>query len=264
MRVTRTSYRMLTLSAAALVGLAFAPTNGYATALIIPDSGILTIANVTGTVVGVTTTPSNCINWAGTGACNTTAVTMGVSGVSSIFAVGNGTIGDILGGVSETTPFETVTGAGVETGNTINFLLNTLVTNGGTTVGNCASNAAFNSCTPANSPFTFSEDSTGTQLTISFTALLSGYTGTSGSGTTPYRSIFATQQSGTLSGTGSCNGATANITTALTCEASGGTITATWSANESPITGTPEPVSALLIGSGLIGVALFGRRLRRS
>lgn len=247
------------IAVVAFVGLAVMPTNGYATALIIPDQGILTIGNQVGTLVGVSTSPA-CIDWHGVGACSTTATTVEVSGTSSIFAVGTGTIADILAGVPERTPFETVTGAGVETGNTINFNLTNLVTNTGATVGNCASNAAFNSCTPAGSPFTLSEDSTGTQVTIQFSALLAAYTGASSTGTTAYRAVFTTQESGTLTGAGACAGATANITTILTCEGAGGTVTATWSANESPIAGVPEPYSMVLLGSALVSLALIRRR----
>jgi len=248
------------IAAVAIVGMAVMPTNGYATALIIPDQGILTIGNHVGTLVGVSTTPA-CIDWDGVGTCSATPVTMDVSGASSIFAVGTGTIADILAGVSEATPFETVTGAGPEAGNTINFNLNSLAVNTGATVGNCASNAAFNTCTPTGSPFTLSEDATASQVTIQFSALLSAYTGTLASGSTPYRAVFTTQESGTLTGAGACAGQTASITSILTCEGAGGTITATWSANESPLaSGVPEPYSMVLLGSALVSLALIRRR----
>jgi PEP-CTERM motif len=48
----------------------------------------------------------------------------------------------------------------------------------------------------------------------------------------------------------------------------GGTIKSTWSVTESPTTSstppTPEPISFVLFGSGLVGVALYSRRFRRS
>lgn len=266
MRVTEKRFHRFTIGVAAFIGLALIPANVFATALIIPDQGVLQIANLSGTLVGVTTLPTNCINWSGGATCNSTAVNMGVSGTSSIFsAPSTGMIWDVQSGVSLGTGglFETVTGAGAEVGNTIDFNLNSLVVNTGATIGNCGSNAANNSCTPTGSPFTFAMDSTGTQLTISFTALLSGYTGTLASGSTAYRGLFSTQESGTVTGTGACNGVTANITSVLSCEAANGTVQATWSAAESP-SATPEPMSFILLGSGLLGLSVLGRRFRRS
>lgn len=249
----------------ALVGLAFGTSNMFATALPITDSGLLTIGNLVGSLVGVTSAPP-CINWSGGATCAGATHQMSVSGVSNLFSTTT-TSTDTIKDVS-TTPvssFETVLGAGALAGQTIIFDLTSIPVNPGPSIG-CTSNAPFATCTPAGSPFTFSENATGTQVSITFSTLMNVYTGSSTTGFTAYQGIFSTQQSGTVSGLGACNGVTANITSILACEGSGGTVTATWSANESPIpsSGTPEPISFVLFGSGLVGLALIGRRYKRS
>jgi hypothetical protein len=55
--------RTLALTAAICACLAFGPANAFATTLIIPDSGILTIENQTGALLGITTTPTICFAW---------------------------------------------------------------------------------------------------------------------------------------------------------------------------------------------------------
>jgi len=262
-----TLYRGLTLAALAIALCTLAVSGAFATALPITDSGVLSISNLAGSLVGITNSPA-CINWGGGSTCVAgTTHQYSVGGISNLFSVIVSTTDQIkdLPGVTSVTDFETVLGAGVLTGQTVHFDLTSLpLTNGGAGFGNCGSNAALNSCSPAGSIFTFSEDSTGTQVSLSFSALMNAYTGTSASGTTAYRGIFTTQISGTLSGSGSCLGLTANITNILTCEASGGTITNTWSASESPAPSTPEPGTLLLMGSGLAGLAGFVRRFKRS
>jgi hypothetical protein len=256
-----TLYRGLTLAALAIALCTFAVSGAFATALPITDSGVLTLSNLGGTLIGITSVPA-CINWAGGSTCAGASHPMSVSGVSNIFATpSTGTIKDI-GTTFPISQFETVSGAGTLTGQTINFDLSSLNLTG-STVGTCsgtAANNAFNVCSPAGSPFTFQEDATGTQVSLSFSALLNAYTGSAATGVTAYRGIFTTQLSGTLSGTGACSGLTVNITNILSCEAAGGTITATWSASESPIPGTPEPGSLVLMGSGLVGLAGVLRR----
>ena len=187
---------------------------------------------------------------------------MSVSGVSSTFALTGGTISDNTS-FGPLPMFETVTGAGAEAWNTIVFDLLNFAVNGPTDVGDCSSNAAFNSCTPANSAFSFHEDATGKQVTISTTMLLEGYTGSSATGTTPYTAVFSTQQSGSLTGFGACDGLTANITNIIACESNGGTIQATWSATESSDTTIPEPINFVLIGSGLLVLGVCARRSAR-
>jgi hypothetical protein len=260
------SLKLVALAAAAL---AISPTNIFATALPITDSGILTIANLGGTLVGVTSSPTTCINWAGGSTCvANTQHQYSVSGVSNLFsttASANDLIKDLPSLPPPTlTDFLQVQGAGAIVGSIAMFDLTSVpLTAGGAGFGNCLSNAANNSCSPPGSPFTFQESSTGTDVTVSFSTQLLAYTGTSASGTTAYTGTFSTDQALVLNGSGACNGLAANITNILSCEAAGGTIAATWSATLAP-SATPEPISFILFGSGLIGVAVFGRRFRRS
>lgn len=97
--------------------------------------------------------------------------------------------------------------------------------------------------------------------------MLNGYTGMSSGGTTPYVGTFSTQTAGVFSGAGACNGLTANITDFLSCEAAGGTVTVAWAATETPTAtpvATPEPMGIALLGSILLGLAPYLRRLRRA
>jgi len=123
---------------------------------------------------------------------------MSVAGASNLFSTATNSTDQIkdIAGFGPVTLFETVSGAGALAGQTVNFdLLSVTLTDGGAGFGNCASNAGGNSCSPAGSPFTFTEDPTGTQVSISFSTLLSAYTGTSAGGTTAYSGIFSTQLS---------------------------------------------------------------------
>jgi hypothetical protein len=242
MRASQTWLKRSTFLAVAGIALAVSPTNIFATALPLSDSGILEISNLGGALVGITTSPV-CINWGGGSTCVAgTTHQMSVSGVSNLFSTAPSATDQIKDLPSFPPPtltvFQTVLGAGAVAAQTINFDLTSVLTNGG--FGNCASNAPLNSCSPPNSPFTFSEDATGTQVALSFTVTLNAYTGTSATGATAYIGVFSTQQSGTLSGTGACNGLLANITNILACEAAGGTINATWSATESPVPSTTK------------------------
>jgi len=263
--------------AASLV--AIAPTNSFATALpigslVFPDVGELDISNISGTLVGVTSLPP-CINWSGAATCGLplTTTNFNVGGNSALFsntASGTDQIKNIGAPPPPTeTLFETVAGGSAVGFATVNFDLVTIVVNTGASIGVCAgagANSPGNSCTPHGSPFTFTENSLGTGISASFTVLLDAYTG-SNSAFTPYQAQFITPGISSFSGPGTtgtnaCLGQAASITEVQTCEGLGGTITAGFTAVETPMAGTPEPITIALFGSGLIVLGLIGRRRR--
>jgi len=237
--------------------MAMAPISALATSIPLGGGGILNLSNLSGTVVGVS---SVCINWTGAaGPCTTTANNPdSVSGTDPIFLSGSafpGTIKNLPAGV--VTPlvgFETVQSS--LPGGVVTFDLTGIVLPGAS--GNCLTDVF---CRPGGaSPFSFTQDSAN-QVSVSFAVTLLAYTGTSASGTTVYNGVFTTQLSGTLP-----NGTTVTIPNILAYEAGGGNITSTWSATESPVAPAtvPEPLSFMLLGSGLVGVSVLGRRYRRS
>jgi hypothetical protein len=150
------------------------------------------------------------LNWGGGSTCAGATHQFSVAGISADFSTALSTTNQIkdLTGFGAVSSFETVAG-GADVGfATVRFDLTSIPTNS-STVGNCASNAPLNTCSPANSPFTLSEDASGTQLTVSFKALLNGYTGTSLSGNTAYLATFSSQFAGILDATGACSGVAA-------------------------------------------------------
>jgi hypothetical protein len=240
--------------------------SAFADVMPITDSGLLNITNSPVSTLGITglTTPL-CLNFGGGTTCAGMTHPMDVAGAgnSNLFvSPGTGSIKD-LNTTGALTDFETVTGAGALTGQTIHFDLTSVVVNGSTASGNCNSNAPLNSCQPANSPFALMENAAGTVLFIGFNVLLDGYTGSSSTGSTPYEGVFTTQQAGLFSGTGACSGKAADITNFISCEAAGGTLDVNWSATEAPvpIQPTPEPISLVFLGSVLLALT---PRLRRS
>jgi len=110
------------------------------------------------------------------------------------------------------------------------------------------------SCTPvigsAISPFTLTNSPDGTNASVFFNVKVDAYTGTPGTGTTPYGGGFTTQATGK------------NIAGILADINAGGTVNAAYSANFSG-TDIPEPGTVALMGIGL-GAILFSRMRRKS
>jgi len=263
MRLLRKGIYRLTYSAAALALTVIGSGNVYATAIPVngqppgdPGSGYFSIANASGTLVGVTSVPTPCINWSGATTCSAGVHPDAVTTLSSAdFSSGAGTIKDITTTSLPVTAFLTVPGGSNGLG-TATFDLISIPD----------PTAFFPVCNPggpvqlicATSTFVFVQDSS-TQLSVGFTTIQHGYYGTSASGFTNYEGDFKTTISGKLP-----NGQDATIANVLNFEAGGGTITSTWSASVGPLSGVPEPLTSALLGSGLLGIALLGRRRRRS
>jgi len=261
MRLSRKGINRFTYSAATLalmvvgsgsVHAAIIPVNGQPVGN--PGSGYFSIGSQQGTLVGVTTLPSPCINWAGGSTCAGAVRVDDVTTQSTQdFSSGAGTIKDITPTSLPVTAFMTVPG-GTNGLGTATFDLISIPAPSGFPV--CNPSISQSVC--ATNTFIFTQDSP-TQVSVRFVTNEQGYYGSIGTGFTNYEGDFSTQISGTLS-----NGQTATIANILNLEAAGGTITSTWSASFSPLAGVPEPISFVLLGSGLVGFALLKRRQRRS
>ena len=100
--------------------------------------------------------------------------------------------------------------------------------------------------TSGGSAFALQQQGTGVGVTL--TGKFLAYTGALASGSTPYTGTFTTQISGTT------------VAAVLATIGSGGSISASYSGSFVPTTGTPEPASMLMLGSGLLGIAFLSRR----
>jgi hypothetical protein len=220
------------------------------------------------------TSNAPCIAFSNSATCAGATTGIDVSGTDPIFQSGNnmGTIKDI----ATSFPIASFKTANLTiAGGPAIFDLLSIATPSG------FSACTFTTVSGACSTGTFVFTQSGSQVGVSFTTSENGYLGNSTTGFTPYQGIFTTQLSGglgqfgcTVSGAQTCTDTIANIllfeATSAQTNAAGqglvgqsGTIRSTWSATESPLS-TPEPVSFLLLGSGLVAVAFAGRRYRRS
>jgi len=254
--------------------LAIAPGNIYATPIIVtgigtgPGSGNLSLANMAGTFVGVGGGVNPCLDFGYPAACQTvTGIQDSVSTMDTTSFTSGSTAADtikdvFLLGALPVVDFETVQSP--LAGGVVNFDLTSIVTPATPVGNNCTTYASNAVCSPGGgSPFILTQEGTAQnpQVNVTFSVDLAAYTGTSATGTTPYIGIFSTNLSGTLPVTAGnpFSGAADTIPDVLQFIADGGTITSTWSAQESAITGTPEPLSFFLLGSGLVALSLLGR-----
>ncbi|MCU1257892.1 MAG: hypothetical protein JWO80_777 [Bryobacterales bacterium] len=95
---------------------------------------------------------------------------------------------------------------------------------------------------------------TATSVGIQFTVGLNGYTGTSASGFTPYIGIFTTQVAGQNA---------QDVLNTLAAGGGTGIFVHSYSGSFSPAAAIPEPASLLLMGAGLLGFSVIGRRFSR-
>jgi hypothetical protein len=255
-KMKRSKLAMLTpgflLVAGLMIGLT---TTASATAITTSGGGILAIGNLQGTLVGVSQT---CINWGYPAACQTTTgIADSVSGIDPFFLLGPGTIKDLpLGVALPLVDFQTVQ----STLGLVHFDMTSFIAPVVAGVNNCTTFALGAECAPAGSPFLLKQSDTN-QVGITMNLNEIAYLNTSTTGSTPYKAIFTTQISGVIPGT-TIVATIPNILAYLGASASNN-ITATWSATESPQP-IPEPGQLLIMGSGLIGLALLKRRKARS
>jgi PEP-CTERM motif len=238
-RVAKTMASAALLASAVWVGTGLAG----ATALTYTGTGVLNTGGLLAVqVFGNTTTftPPPCINFyngATPDACDATpnTFTLGAPLDASLFTFGGaGTIKDIPLGVAPIAQF--VTAAGPQ--GTINFDLTALLN--GTSP---ACTLGVTTCSVG--PFNFTSNANGTTVTLD--ADLCGYTGTIGTGCTPYVALFTSQFPGQT------------IAQVIAASQTGTGVSDSVSGTLTP---TPEPGTTMLLGSGLMAMVFVVRRFR--
>jgi hypothetical protein len=230
-------------------------------------SGVFTAVNSSLVLLGSFPT-SGCINWYSSGSAPTMC-TLGTGNFSvqpgsdaPFTGVATGNISNLITGFPLPLVDFMVIDNAPNTPAKLHFDLRDILFNGATPIGGCSGAAAaspFDTCTPANSPFHFSNGQanpgTGQVDTVSFFFVLDawGYAGSSGTNynaANSYMGVF----SGSVAGL--------NILSLLGTLADGGAVNAPWSAMFSPATTTaaPEPAPLVLLSTALTAIGLFRKR----
>jgi len=269
-KMNRRFFQSLPLAALASV-LAIAPGNIYATPIIVsgvgtgPGSGNVSLANMAGTFVGVAGGANPCLDFGFPAACQTTApIQDAVSSMDTTNFVSGSTAADTIKDVFLFGPLPVVDFETVQSplaGGMVQFNLTSIVTPATPVGNNCSTFSPSAVCAPGGgSPLILTQEGS-SQVNVTFSVDLAAYTGTSATGTTPYLGVFSTNLSGSLPTMAGnpFSGAADTIPDILGFIGDGGTITSTWSAQESALSAVPEPLSFVLLGSGLVGLSLLGR-----
>jgi len=238
----------------AMAVITLSAVSAFATTIPIEGTGVLVKSNGTAQLSVSSNTP--CIAFSGLApACSGTATPFTVtSGSDAIFkAGGTDTIADI-----KSTPITAFESVQLTNGQTAIFDLESIMTPTGFSA--CTTTTSSGSCSTGT--FVLTQISSN-QVQIGLALSELGYVGSSTTGSTAYVGNFSTTLSGTIagctpSGAQTCTDTIGNI---LMWESgAGNTISSTWSATESPVSGVPEPMTFSLMGIGLLGLGLISRR----
>jgi hypothetical protein len=227
--------------------------SAFATPIPITDTGVLVKSNGTAQLSVSSNTP--CIAFSGIApACSGTATPFTVtSGSDPIFKTtvngGVDTIKDIAS--TPITAFESVQ---LTNGQTATFDLLSIMAPSGFAA--CTTSTSSGACSTGT--FVLTQISAN-QVQIGMALNELGYVGTT-AGALQYVGNFQTTLSGNIAG---CTGAncTDTIGNILLWEAGAGhSISSTWSATQSPVSGVPEPATLSMMGIGLLSLGLVRRR----